>query len=609
MLDEIRRSQIITTFGFGSIIDLKNYSGMLKSPDVWDDVFMERIRAENRIYDVRLSALLKVEYFIMPPSKKKKNGLSLPVALFPRMLYCPSCKIMQNINHWMGKQKISPYNIRCHCRTKNGKKGFTKLIPSRFIVICPKGHMDDFPYEKWVHNYEECEKANEPSYSPQFKYSAIGGGASLEDIKITCTRCKKTRSMQNALTPKLHKDYECNGNHPELYNGFPHLESCNANGQHLRFVLRNASGVYYPKIYSSLLIPPYSHQLSQRIELTDEFKTLKNLKSENEILFEQLKTHNYQKWSTLFKVPIDKIQTTVDSLVSPLVGNDLESYKRDEYCALLEGSLSNDPNFKTKDIKVGELQSLGVNRLVSVQRLREIRVLAGFSRVRPFGPDFPVESEDQSQMKVKYCSVAPRRGKEWLPAIEVFGEGIFIKFENNFMEKIQQSNASLLARELILEKNIKSFALESGFYLPTINSRFIALHTLSHLLIKRISFESGYALASLRERIYCNTMHKDSAQIMNGILIYTADSDTEGTLGGLSRLASDKKLMDIIKIGFNEMSWCSSDPVCRESKGQGIGSLNLAACHSCCLLPETCCEYGNKFLDRTTMDLFFNNQH
>ena len=46
------------------------------------------------------------------------------------------------------------------------------------------------------------------------------------------------------------------------------------------------------------------------------------------------------------------------------------------------------------------------------------------------------------------------------------------------------------------------------------------------------------------------------------------------------------------------MSWCSSDPVCIESSGNGADGLNLAACHACVLAPETSCEMNNSFLDR-----------
>lgn len=40
------------------------------------------------------------------------------------------------------------------------------------------------------------------------------------------------------------------------------------------------------------------------------------------------------------------------------------------------------------------------------------------------------------------------------------------------------------------------------------------------------------------------------------------------------------------------------DPLCRESRGQGLGSLNLASCHGCSLAAETSCERSNVLLDR-----------
>ena len=46
---------------------------------------------------------------------------------------------------------------------------------------------------------------------------------------------------------------------------------------------------------------------------------------------------------------------------------------------------------------------------------------------------------------------------------------------------------------------------------------------------------------------------------------------------------------------------CSNDPVCSTSSGQGRDAHNLAACHACALLPETCCEEGNTLLDRSML--------
>src|SRR5690606_39154081 len=124
----------------------------------------------------------------------------------------------------------------------------------------------------------------------------------------------------------------------------------------------------------------------------------------------------------------------------------------------------------------------------------------------------------------------------------------------------------------------------------------IFLHTLAHLLIRQLSFECGYGSASLRERIYCN----ESADQPNmaGILIYTASGDADGTLGGLVRQGKPDFFSALVSKAVASGYWCSSDPLCIESQGQGLGSLNLAACHACALLPETSCEEFNRLLDR-----------
>ena len=85
---------------------------------------------------------------------------------------------------------------------------------------------------------------------------------------------------------------------------------------------------------------------------------------------------------------------------------------------------------------------------------------------------------------------------------------------------------------------------------------------------------------------------------MCGVLIYTASGDSEGSLGGLVRQGEHGRLENVIINAIENARWCTSDPVCIQSTGQGPESLNLAACHNCALLPETCCENGNRLLDR-----------
>ena len=118
-----------------------------------------------------------------------------------------------------------------------------------------------------------------------------------------------------------------------------------------------------------------------------------------------------------------------------------------------------------------------------------------------------------------------------------------------------------------------------------------------------IGFDS---IASLSERLYCS--EEDDGKKMAGIFIYTASGDSEGTLGGLVRQGRPDAFPRIIKKAIASAKTCSNDPVCILSRGQGRDSLNLAACHACGLLPETCCEERNAFLDRGLVIGTYDNQ-
>ena len=85
---------------------------------------------------------------------------------------------------------------------------------------------------------------------------------------------------------------------------------------------------------------------------------------------------------------------------------------------------------------------------------------------------------------------------------------------------------------------------------------------------------------------------------MAGILIYTATSDSAGSLGGIIAQAEPDRLDESLRQAVATSGWCSADPLCIEAESAGSDSLNLAACHACLLLPEVSCEEMNLILDR-----------
>jgi hypothetical protein len=244
------------------------------------------------------------------------------------------------------------------------------------------------------------------------------------------------------------------------------------------------------------------------------------------------------------------------------------------------------PHFQVSATPLASSDADGLQKLVAahfgsvvlVHRLREIRALHGFRRY-----DLGADLVD--------VNLGPRGRDAWLPAVESFGEGVLLTLNEQRLAVWEQL-PEVQRRVQIMERRRRDSLLASRF--GETFPRMVLLHTLSHLLMRQLSYSCGYSAASLRERVYANAEQHQQA----GILIYTAAGDSEGTLGGLVRQGETPRLLRTLYETLQSAAWCSNDPLCRESRGQGLGSLNLAACHGCCLVSETSCERSNLLLDR-----------
>ena len=223
--------------------------------------------------------------------------------------------------------------------------------------------------------------------------------------------------------------------------------------------------------------------------------------------------------------------------------------------------------------------------------MRETRAFYGFTRWLP---------ENGKNLQELKSELNKNGNPRWLPAVIVKGEGIFFQFDNEKIKKWSE-NSNIIEREKQINKQYNQFRAKLGLIPRTINSRFILIHTFAHVLINQFCYICGYGSASLRERIYCDTEFEKPNDPMNGVLIYTSSGDSEGSLGGLVRQGKPDFLEEVVIEAIESSQWCSSDPICIDSKGQGPNSINLAACHNCSLLPETSCEEQNKLLDRAML--------
>lgn len=615
----MRRAQLVTPFGVGAMSVLVNGTSVITAGlDHWYEVVDQSALAmeEYQEHDWRLESRLKVSEFRLPPDYRpsaqgddlRNVRLTVPVLRFPRWSFCIYCKRLE-----LGKLTMKT-QVECPDKAHSDKKYKPRMSQVPFVAICSRGHLDDFPFNRWVH------RSVDPSCEGTLRLVSRGGGG-LEGQVVTCDKCKRERSLRGVTEARFDKNGEERTNlsdqlvsseHPYLCGGArPWLAQLDGVcDQPIRGALRSAGNVYFPKVESSIYLPQREgavseevHQLLRHPAVSATFATAFDL-SGNDVSGSQLRkllersvppelfapisddelTAAYRDQFGLGEDTVEE-QTEAPTGTESLTSDDI--WRHPEYAKIRE--TPKDDYLAASDPGLHSDLANHLSRVRSVDVLRETRALRGFTRVR----DGELKLTEGKAM-LRRSRLTPEQ--DWLPAYVVKGEGIYLELDATRLTAWER-RAEVQARAQRITDHYGSVASQRGLQGRMISPRFVLLHTLSHLLINELIFACGYSSASLRERLYVS----DSAdRNMSGALIYTAAGDSEGTMGGLVRMARPDNLRQVVASALAGARWCSTDPVCMDSgeKGQGPDSCNLAACHACGLLPETSCEEFNRFLDR-----------
>ncbi|MBA2224546.1 MAG: DUF1998 domain-containing protein [Thermogemmata sp.] len=438
--------------------------------------------------------------------------------------------------------------------------------------------------EECIAKYQACEEDKESNEHEEHKTQEENKNGNEES---KTQKKLPARSLLGLSKPKALEDIlQCTGNRPWLG---PKGREKGACPYPPRFLERLASNLYFPKIASSILIPPFSDPIRRIIDDSHNWCFLTSGLTEggepDDIRLRHFAELNRLDLNRLRKVVRQKLRGEGLSTTHEPV----ERYRHSEYRALLEAQTRPDEEFVTRHPNMTDYEAdtrSFFDKIVLVEKLAETRVLIGFSRINsPLSPDFERDN---------LCPLS-RKPQQWLPGVRVYGEGIFLKLNER---AVQEWFQNIDQRYNSIRQNLKHTYDKLNRTPRPLSPRFFLLHTLAHVLIRRLTYECGYGTASLRERLYCS---EDSKHPMSGLLIYTAAGDSKGTMGGLVEQGKPGRLEPLLMRALEDSLWCSADPLCVESHGQGIDSLNLAACHACCLLPETCCEEGNRLLDRVAL--------
>ena len=596
-----RAAQSILQYGVGAMVDFPDQTLMTAAPEYWEETI-------TRIYDPRLEKSLKVKYFGMPGTKdgnsSTKDGISY--VRFPEWYFCPKCRSFKPLKEWIEDyKKYAPQKMRDNDSEMFKKpmcyQCYVELVASNIITVCPNGHINDFPWVAWAHLKSIPRK--QICAHPRLKFqTGTSAAEGLQGLVVRCENCGATATLKEAFYQNVFKEaiekgdteFKCQGRHP--WKGT--RDNCPADPITKQ---RGDTSVYYPCSVSSIVIPTNADENVDRIIGTEKYRSV--LEELDECDDEQEKkdliSKRIDKWADKISSTLMMRQDIVKNILLNLLSDnqddsdddtDVDSieYRYEEYRALAGiDKIKQTSDFAREETNISDYKIPGLKQVVLIKKLREVRAQVGFSRVEP------VEAHLRGTPGSGFVEIK-EDDTEWYPGYEVKGEGIFIEFDQDKLDNLKESNFARVRMKQLLDNCNHSFM--RGRLSFSLDAEYVFLHTMAHLLLKQLSFECGYNIASLRERLYYAP--SDTEEKMCGILLYTASGDSEGTLGGLTRQGRSDCLPRIFKEAVDKARFCSNDPGCITSQGQGRDGLNLAACHACSLIPETSCEQLNIFLDR-----------
>lgn len=386
----------------------------------------------------------------------------------------------------------------------------------------------------------------------------------------------------------------CDGKRPWLKNAAS--EPCDLPP---RTMQRGSSTVWHPLVASALSIPPWGEGLYALLER----ERLIGASEDSIRRFARAHPAQLRAVNALVEdllhaseVLTEQEQQQGDNQEVPLI----QAYSRlrkEEYRRLLLGNperyAADWQPFVCEAPKTSTevFQPWGLQGSMLVKRLREVRALTSFVR-----GDMPSEADPE----LRKAPLKLSDDIDWLPAIEVMGEGVFLRLDPHRLQTWENDLVVVDRAQRIRDSHL-ALLRRHGDTTPTgqpidspVTPRYLLLHTLAHVLISEWSLDGGYPESALRERLY-------SGGDMAGVLIYTATTDSAGSLGGVVAQGEPERLVASLQAALTRAAWCSNDPLCMESETVGVDNVNLAACHACVLLPETSCETNNSFLDRALL--------
>ncbi|GAB2766567.1 DUF1998 domain-containing protein [Amycolatopsis magusensis] len=617
-----RPSSLLYTYGPGAIMDLPQFTIMPTGLDDWDRIWRRRdgirpVRAPRlREVVAKLLRSRDVQLSLHPWQPKKislsteGDDLGVPARVFPQWLRCTGCDMLGTVSQF-AYTNTHPFradlacfeHAKCTGRSGNRtrKPARRTAVPARYLLACVDGHLDEFPYDEWVHHWNPCPQAEFPALKMVDRTAGKGASA-----VIACESCGARRGMNEAQGEAgKSKLPRCRGRHP-------HLDAFEPKGcrNEARLMLVGASNLWFPATQSIVVMPESSQEetgdLAARIRVAlgeklakyaDDLDTLRDV-LDGKVDVAELSDDKLAQAVATALLPPESAQELdawakqwdpVDLLVPEwqyLLKDPLGLRHEDEVSGLTLSRRDRGPELRPE-----------ITRVLAVERLRKVNALVGFTRID--------DMDRVGDLPQRLAPLTRAPYPAWTVATEDRGEGIYLQLDEAAVAawetRIETTDIWRAHREAHRRNFYRRFSETAQDVDPDTRlrpPRYWLIHTFAHVLIRELAMTCGYSAASLSERLYA-WPESESREAAAGLLICTTASDSDGTLGGLVQLSEPDRLERVVSGALYRATRCSSDPICAMRTPQDPEDfLHGAACHCCVMASETSCERANRFLDR-----------
>ena len=469
--------------------------------------------------------------------------------------------------------------------------------PIRFVCGCTKGHLQDIEWRRILHG--DGTACREQMW-------LVDGGTSADprETRVVCD-CTRSLTLEELFQPG--RLGPCRGERPWIGDRDP--LPCNA-PKGLSLLTRSATNTYFPQVATVISLPQAEDELSRRIE--QHWSVLQ--KASGAAWIAIARDANAAVGTSLTGFSDDEVFARIQSLASTIKGADAAVDPRvAEFDLLSSGRKLIGENLPSALLHAETLDRTtwdpnhdrtlaGIASLVAVHRLREVACLYGFTRFEPSA----LANDDLEDVGLAVEGAPLAKSPTWLPAIEQFGEGMFIVLAPNALAE-WLSRSELESRATTLADGVarwvharrqRGLRADPSDLGERIRPEYIMAHGLAHALMTEVALDCGYPASALKERIYVPP-RSFGDPVRAGLLIYTATAGTQGTLGGLVEVT--RRFSAVLHEALERLRLCSGDPVCADHDPPAADedrSLHGVACHGCLLVAETSSEARNLHLDR-----------